>query len=175
MIQNVTLLHLKTILGLDPAGPLWTLNSKRLRKTDAAYVEAIHTNGGFFGTLSPLGLVDFYPNGGVNQPGCITNVCNHMRSWELFAASVTYNHLTGHKCTSSLQFSVNICRGSTLKMGNGELSKIGYVVYAYFFTLTCESGTRGVTRQAYMIPLSSNVKEVKYRQKDTVKIPPTFC
>lgn len=40
------------------------------------------------------GTVDFYPNGGVRQPGCESdplneNICSHTRAWEFFQASVT--------------------------------------------------------------------------------------
>ena len=59
-------------LGLDPALPLFTLGNKdaRLDKHDARHVEVIHTCGGYLGFASPLGHIDFYPNGGTRQPGC---------------------------------------------------------------------------------------------------------
>ncbi|ESP04916.1 hypothetical protein LOTGIDRAFT_109426 [Lottia gigantea] len=68
------------ISALDPAGPRFA-NSKpdqRLFITDANFVDIIHTNDGNFGYFSafgwkknsPLGHVDFYPNGGSKQPGC---------------------------------------------------------------------------------------------------------
>ena len=63
--------------GLDPAGPLFEgyEPSVRLDKSDAAYVDVIHSNGeslivGGFGTWEPIGHVDFYPNGGRAQRGC---------------------------------------------------------------------------------------------------------
>ncbi|XP_046966598.1 pancreatic triacylglycerol lipase-like [Vanessa cardui] len=119
------------ITGLDPAGPLWHLNSNRIRASDAVYVEAIHTDGG------PVGLgigkavadADFFPNGGVIQPGCLTNFCNHDRAWLLFASSVTYNHFLGRKCSNMLQVSLNNCRGEILHMGNDDLTKRGSGLY----------------------------------------------
>ena len=63
--------------GLDPAGPLFEGYdpSVRLDKTDASYVDVIHSNGeslivGGFGTWEPIGHADFYPNGGRAQRGC---------------------------------------------------------------------------------------------------------
>lgn len=64
------------ITGLDAAGPLFeTPRLKdpvdRLDKTDAVFVDNIHTCGGIAGFLQPIGHVDFYPNNGtIPQPGC---------------------------------------------------------------------------------------------------------
>lgn len=61
---------LRKIVGLDPAGPLFNIEKpeERLHSNDAIYVETVHTSTiGFF---SPLGDVDFYPNGGQMQPQC---------------------------------------------------------------------------------------------------------
>ena len=79
--------------GLDPAGPLFEGYSPKVRldKTDADYVDVIHSNGdsliiGGLGAWEPIGKllhqylllstrlssghVDFYPNGGKAQRGC---------------------------------------------------------------------------------------------------------
>ncbi|CAK1580964.1 unnamed protein product [Parnassius mnemosyne] len=117
------------ITGLDPAGPLWNINSQRLRETDAIYVEAIHTDGGKYGLIEPVATADFYPNGGVSQPGCVTNICNHNRSWKLFAASILFDHLVGRKCSTKTQLTLDTCRGNTEKLGNGILTKQGTGVY----------------------------------------------
>lgn len=51
----------------------------RLDQSDAKYVDVIHSdieyfvNGGF-GLKKKIGHVDFYPNGGWDQPGCDENV-----------------------------------------------------------------------------------------------------
>ncbi|XP_075979737.1 pancreatic triacylglycerol lipase-like [Anticarsia gemmatalis] len=121
------------VTGLDPAGPLWNVNRNRLQPTDAVYVEAIHTDGGY--TVGGLGIgsnvanADFYPNGGISQPGCLTNLCNHNRAWELFAATVTYNRLIGQLCTNNLQITWDNCRGRSLHMGNDDLRKTGSGMY----------------------------------------------
>ncbi|XP_060804419.1 pancreatic lipase-related protein 2-like [Amyelois transitella] len=115
------------ITGLDPAGPLWVLNANRLRPSDARYVEVIHTNGAYtgLGIGMSIGHADFYPNGGSFQPGCLTYICDHNRAWELFAATVSYNHLIGRQCSNSVQINLNTCRGDTYPMGNDELHKFG--------------------------------------------------
>lgn len=64
---------LDRITGLDPAGVGFqdTNVDKRLNRLDATLVDVIHTDGmdvPYFGTLVPMGLVDFYPNYGWNQP-----------------------------------------------------------------------------------------------------------
>lgn len=67
------------IFGLDPAGWLFTKpdivgDAKRLDRTDAVYVQCMHTNGNVIGLGSGVacGHQDFYPNAGVApQPGCL--------------------------------------------------------------------------------------------------------
>ena len=61
-----------TIQGLDAAGPLFWTNKpgNRLDPGDADFVDAIHTDGGRAGLFRPLGHIDFYPNGGKDQPQC---------------------------------------------------------------------------------------------------------
>jgi pancreatic triacylglycerol lipase len=66
-------------VALDPALPGWSDNEEQFNKDDGAYTEVIHTNAGLLGYLSPLGDVDFYPNGGVRMPGCDTQECDHAR------------------------------------------------------------------------------------------------
>lgn len=39
-------------------------NFAGITKTDGAYVQIIHTNGGFLGMRHRVGQADFYPNGG---------------------------------------------------------------------------------------------------------------
>lgn len=77
---RIKLLTNKTIArisALDPAGPGFQDNrpESRLDPTDAGLVLVYHTNAGNhimegFGIDAPLGHYDFYPNGGMSQPGC---------------------------------------------------------------------------------------------------------
>ncbi|XP_075974721.1 phospholipase A1 member A-like [Anticarsia gemmatalis] len=119
------------ITGLDPVANSWGQNSARLRITDANYVEVIHTDGSGLlanGLGVPLGHVDFFANGGSNQPGCLTHACCHNRAYELFAASFENDKLVGHPCASQLQLNLNRCNGPTLRMGTND-AKIGFGIY----------------------------------------------
>lgn len=60
------------LLGLDPAKPMYENNEPedRLNVTDAIFVDVIHTNGDKNGILKSLGDIDFFPNGGKQQPNC---------------------------------------------------------------------------------------------------------
>ncbi|GFU26377.1 hypothetical protein NPIL_31891 [Nephila pilipes] len=68
--------NLGRITGSDPAAPLYTMREKinKLDYTDANFVDIIHSssfnNGNGLGLHEPLGHIDFYPNGGVQQPAC---------------------------------------------------------------------------------------------------------
>jgi hypothetical protein len=85
-------------IALDPAGPCFYYNAlnnplplpplycgtsggipaaltgdvgcaNRVCNTDAIYVDVIHTSKAF-GIVPAIGHADYYPNGGVSQPGC---------------------------------------------------------------------------------------------------------
>lgn len=64
--------HLARISGLDPAGPLFGGKpaDSRLDKTDADLVDVIHTDSEL-GIQESIGHLNFYPNGGRKQNGCI--------------------------------------------------------------------------------------------------------
>jgi len=97
------------IIGMDPAGPGYRgitvpvadiLNDgknndndnsdkdRRLDHTDADFVVAIHTDTDWLGNPNQLGHVDFYPNGGKDQPGCLTIVCDHGSSYKYVIESI---------------------------------------------------------------------------------------
>lgn len=74
------------VTGLDAAGPLFEKadTAVRIDKSDATYVDLIHSNGGneddgFLGINRACGHADFFPNGGHQQPGCGSNnfICAH--------------------------------------------------------------------------------------------------
>ncbi|UXI18070.1 nose resistant to fluoxetine protein 6-like [Sarcoptes scabiei] len=106
------------ITGLDPAEPYFQHTDPivRLDPTDARFVDVIHSDvasiiAGGFGMSQACGHVDFYPNGGLEQPGCkqtsIKNVldqinkernffdgirrfigCNHARSFLIYIEAI---------------------------------------------------------------------------------------
>ncbi|XP_069969531.1 pancreatic lipase-related protein 2 [Penaeus vannamei] len=94
------------VTGLDPAGPLFYDKpaDRRLDRSDAVFVDVLHANGGSLvqGCIAmnkSLGHVDFYPNGGMHQPGCGTGDpvsdwmdlfadCSHMRAASLWIESI---------------------------------------------------------------------------------------
>lgn len=75
-VQNLTYSQIGRITALDPAAPLFddevVTANQRLVETDADLVVVIHTDGGILGDYSPVGTIDFFPNGGTAvQPGCL--------------------------------------------------------------------------------------------------------
>ncbi|XP_061754421.1 lipase member H isoform X3 [Nerophis ophidion] len=92
------------ITALDPAGPQFTgaPPEDRLDPTDALFVDALHTDIDALGYREALGHIDFYANGGTDQPGCPRTIfsggsyfkCDHQRSVYLFFESLK------HTCSS---------------------------------------------------------------------------
>ncbi|KDR08050.1 pancreatic lipase-related protein 2-like [Zootermopsis nevadensis] len=126
------------ITGLDPAEPHFSKTDPivRLDPTDADFVDVIHTDAGPFlsgglGILQPIGHVDFYPNGGTEQPGCHEGVishirkgsrnfyrgirnmisCNHIRSYQYFTESINPGpcYFMGTDCGSWEEFQNGSC------------------------------------------------------------------
>lgn len=61
------------ISALDPAFPLFYTGglTNHLTKSDAKFVDVIHTDAWIYGAPVSTGTVDFWPNGGITlQPGC---------------------------------------------------------------------------------------------------------
>ena len=124
--------QLNSIVGLDPAGPLFYFlpNNTRLSETDAKYVEGIHTNGQYLGWVNRVGHVDFYPNGGKKQPNCFMDFftgCSHARASDLFAESlVTETGFWASKCNNSLsEVTRSVCKNadSVQMIMGGDLDK----------------------------------------------------
>uniref|UniRef100_A0A2H1W3D1 SFRICE_018535 n=1 Tax=Spodoptera frugiperda TaxID=7108 RepID=A0A2H1W3D1_SPOFR len=113
------------ITALDPAFPGWVTNEDRFKPTDGMYTEAIHTNAGVLGYLSPVADADFYPNGGIDMPGCYSQECDHNRSYHYLAESIISGGFIGSRCyTHGSAMSGHCFLGGKLRMG-GINSKPG--------------------------------------------------
>ncbi|XP_071316991.1 lipase member H-like [Trachinotus anak] len=119
------------ITGLDPAGPQFTGTpaEDRLDSTDAKFVDVLHTDIDALGFREPLGHIDFYANGGTDQPGCPKTIfsggayfkCDHQRSVLLYLESLnrtcasrafpcsTYNDFLDGNCLNCDQFGAAGC------------------------------------------------------------------
>ncbi|KAK3095148.1 hypothetical protein FSP39_010814 [Pinctada imbricata] len=136
-----TLGKIGRITALDPADPGFSGKAldKRLDKSDALFVDVIHSDGSHFnllsgfGTKDAVGDIDFYPNGGEHQPGCSEKPvgsalngilhgsfgnavdsfsCSHSRAHQYFLESLTSScKFYGHQCASTSDFSAGKCLG----------------------------------------------------------------
>jgi len=118
------------ITGLDPAGPRFVdgplvsaipeLAANVLNKDYASLVDVIHTNGAIkacifctaqrAGALRQLGHMDFYPDGGSVQRGCLFGIdarpggsCSHGRSVKYFYHSIREPKLFPSKPCESVE------------------------------------------------------------------------
>ncbi|XP_071953357.1 pancreatic triacylglycerol lipase-like [Antedon mediterranea] len=108
------------ITGSDAAGPGFAAFGPecRLDTTDADFVDAIHTDGELLG----LGMhrayahMDFYPNGGKDQPGCrkpifLDNGCSHARSVYFLLESILGDacRFKAYPCPNFEEFTAGNC------------------------------------------------------------------
>ncbi|KAF4525574.1 hypothetical protein B566_EDAN010433 [Ephemera danica] len=109
---------LTRITGLDPAMPLFASlkRSTVLDRTDADFVDIIHTNAGNKGKYGPNGHVDFYVNGGTMQPGCVgpevydSASCAHARAPIYYAESLwSQLGFWGQECSSWFAYRLGMC------------------------------------------------------------------
>ncbi|KAL3868057.1 hypothetical protein ACJMK2_040895 [Sinanodonta woodiana] len=116
--------NLGRITGLDPAALNFENKNKmvRLDPTDAIFVDVIHTDGRSIlllglGMFEAVGHADYYPNGGLVQPGCMTlnifgnnPVCRHLRAYEYFIESINSEcPFQGYRCKSYKDFKQGLC------------------------------------------------------------------
>lgn len=150
--------NLGRISGLDPGGPNFDAlpTNMRLDKSDALFVDIIHTDSANSsslmslygrGTMMSLGHMDFYPNGGFDQPGCayqrfedlVTRpigegirrfvACNHYRSIDYYIDSITpaanLCSLLAYPCDNYTDFLEGKC--SKCQLGDdGDCAQMGF-------------------------------------------------
>lgn len=109
------------ITGLDPAGPMFKSADPfdRLDSSDALFVEAIHTDSDYFGISIPVGHVDFFLNGGMDQAGCARSkfasmygyvICDHMRALHVYMSALNRScPLIGFPCSNYEEFLAGEC------------------------------------------------------------------
>lgn len=120
--------RVKYLIGLDPAMPLFRFvqPSERISTGDADFVEVIHTDAGILGLPETVGDYDFYPNGGMFQPGCeskdllYTAACSHSRSYMYYAESIENpsHPFYSLQCDDYNAFKYNICTSYDDIMGS---------------------------------------------------------
>jgi hypothetical protein len=134
------IIGLGRITGLDPAGPYFenTESQVQLDPTDALFVDVIHTDGSHnlllgLGTLQRMGHVDYFPNGGYNQPKCsatsgkiinlilqlgtmnidgfmVTTMCSHMAAVYFYTDTVRNQcPYVGYSCSDIDEFNSGKC------------------------------------------------------------------
>ena len=117
--KNVQRGRINTIIGMDPAGPLFDVNNPRARLdfSDAEYVESIHTDVAF-GIVAEISHADFFPNNGHTQPGCITQICDHGRAVLFYVEAINSSQFRANRCQGFGEIRQNIrCVGESVVMG----------------------------------------------------------
>lgn len=96
-------------------GPiLATRNVAKVDKNDALFVDVIHSNAYSWGDAGTRGKIDFWPNGGMWQPGCpgcpgcTAAAANQtISSWDVFVATIGCDHGRSYE-----YFAESLCRTS---------------------------------------------------------------
>ncbi|XP_044746473.1 phospholipase A1-like [Coccinella septempunctata] len=134
---------LPRIIALDPAGPIFDVRpeSRRLNKHDAKVVFVVHTDRLKFGFPTNCGTIDFFPNDGINQPGCLklnlTDLsisslqdplwCSHRRAHDLFIEAIAHpGGFVSTKCDSYVDYQSHKCDGNIkVSMGDWQTNETG--------------------------------------------------
>lgn len=117
------------ITGMDPAGP-WFASNKDIKiglhPGSAEFVDVMHTDS-TFGTKRRLGHLDFYPNKGDKQPGCLTHTCSHNLVPLFFIESIKKDcFISLQTCENHEQIpkSCQVCKGCALMGYGANRSKV---------------------------------------------------
>ncbi|XP_045464875.1 phospholipase A1-like [Harmonia axyridis] len=147
--QASTKTRLPRIIALDPAAPIFRFrpSTKRLNENDADAVIVIHSDIFGFGYPKRCGTIDFYPNGGFDQPGCRRKYstveeqkdaiwCSHRRCSDIFIESLKRPlAFMAMKCDSFENYQKHICdNNEKVSIGDWETSKRG----SYYIKITVD-------------------------------------
>ncbi|KAJ6634466.1 Lipase member H [Pseudolycoriella hygida] len=133
-----------SIVGLDPAGPLFSLDdpANRLHHTDAQYVECHVTDGGRLGFQHPVGHANFYPNWGIQQPGCgpdLTGQCGHSLATTFMVESINPANIFGaSRCRDLEDIRARQCviSGPSRRLGGEPVQDGPAIVGSVYFLAT---------------------------------------
>jgi pancreatic lipase-related protein 1 len=136
------------VTGMDPAGPSFESNSNKLiglNPSSASFVDVIHSDTTTYGTLRDIGHVDFYPAGGSNQPGCVSDIagCSHSRAHEYMENSIRDDCFQSRSSCSNYNLIPGSCSGCTC--GTSPCAYMGYAADS-----SCQN--RGI----YYLEISAN-------------------
>lgn len=135
--------NITTIIGLNPTSNGFELGKpeERLDKSDAYYVEVIHTS--YFGMPAPIGHADHYPNWGRGMPGCgtdVTGICSHGRAYEYFEESIQLDQeFTATRCDSYVEIEAKTCTSRGAARFGGEPLNVATPPGVYFFETNPQS------------------------------------
>ena len=140
-LEELTGTKVDRLTAIDPAAPYFDIMEPVgtwVGYNDAEFVDVIHSNSEFVfcGGLSmygPLGNVDFYPNGGLHQPGCtdylpllqpiqwtVNPSCSHNKGLDYFREFLN-SDFVGTLCDSWEKYTSGECDGN-------EQASIGIVL-----------------------------------------------
>ena len=156
-LEELTGIKADRLTAIEPAAPYFDILEPVgtwVGYNDAAFVDVIHSNSDsvFCDGLSmygPLGNVDFYPNGGLHQPGCTDNLpllqpiqwavipsCSHQKGLDYFIESLNSNFV-GTLCDSWEKFTSGECNGNEqASIGialNSSVATSGSVRYGKYY------------------------------------------
>eukprot|EP00918_Siedleckia_nematoides_P026190 GHVU01056481.1.p1 GENE.GHVU01056481.1~~GHVU01056481.1.p1 ORF type:complete len:322 (-),score=24.49 GHVU01056481.1:46-1011(-) len=107
------------ISAMDPAGPAFEKEdpASRLDRTDAVFVDTIHTDGFELGLGYDVSHSDFYPNKGLSpQPPCEGGICSHLISRDYYRGSLDNGAgctFRANPCTSTADADAGRCETCT--------------------------------------------------------------
>ncbi|XP_077519357.1 pancreatic triacylglycerol lipase-like [Amblyomma americanum] len=177
-VQSMTGTKVGRITGLDPAGPMFEYFDAYLRKEHADFVDIIHTSMGVgfnfvrgrLGMTKSAGHVDFYPNGGRQQPGCRPFGrldCSHSRATLYYANSIRTCSYPTQRCDNYRAYRSHRCtpcdQGACGVMGHNASSELRGKHYLSISSVYPHCPGAASTQTASIVLLLSSLASVAIR------------